>query len=51
MAATHRVNSTASDAPVLYLSLELSSNQWKIASTIERGQKARLERQGQASHT
>jgi transposase len=42
MAATHCLNSTRSVAPVLYVSFELSSNQWKIASTTARGQKARL---------
>jgi transposase len=42
MTATHSVNSTRPPAPVLYLSFELSSNQWKIASTTARGQQARL---------
>jgi hypothetical protein len=42
MTATHSLNSTRSLGAVLYLSFELSSNQWKIASTTARGQKARV---------
>jgi transposase len=42
MAATHSIDSIRSAGPVLYLSFELSSNQWKIASTTARGQKPRL---------
>jgi hypothetical protein len=42
MAPTRSLNSTRSVAPVLYVSFELSNNQWKIASTTARGQKARL---------
>jgi transposase len=42
MTATHSGNSTQLPAPVLYVSFELSSNQWMIASTTARGQQARL---------
>jgi hypothetical protein len=42
MAATHSLNSTGSVAPVLYVSFELSSNQWKLASITARGQQPRL---------
>jgi transposase len=42
MTATHSLDSIRSARPVLYLSFELSSSQWKIASTIARGQKPRL---------
>ena len=42
MAATHSLNSTASFAPVLYVAFELSSGQWKLASTTARGQRARV---------
>jgi transposase len=42
MSATHSVDSTASVAPVLYLAFELSSGQWKVASSTARGQRARL---------
>jgi transposase len=42
MTATHRLDSTASAPPVLYLAFELSAGQWKLASTTARGQRARL---------
>jgi hypothetical protein len=42
MSATHSLNSTASFAPVLYVAFELSSGQWKLASTIARGRRARV---------
>jgi hypothetical protein len=42
MSATHSLNSTASSAPVLYVGFELSSGQWKLASTTARGQRARV---------
>jgi hypothetical protein len=42
MSATHNFNSTASFAPVLYVAFELSSGQWKLASTAARGQRARV---------
>jgi transposase len=42
MSATHSLNSTASSAPVLYVAFELSSGQWKLASTTARGQRARV---------
>jgi predicted ATP-dependent serine protease len=42
MSATHNLNSTASFAPVLYVAFELSSGQWKLASTTARGQRARV---------
>ena len=42
MSATHSLNSTASVAPVLYVAFELSSGQWKLASTTARGQRARV---------
>jgi transposase len=42
MTATHTQNSTVSTAPVLYLSLELGQNTWKLAFTIGAGQKPRL---------
>ena len=42
MVATHSLNSTASSAPVLYVAFELSSGQWKLASTTARGQRARV---------
>ena len=41
MAATHSLDSTRSVAPVLYGSFELSSYQWKLASTTARGQQPR----------
>jgi transposase len=42
MTATHSFDSTPSVAPVLYVSFELSSGQWKIASTTARGQQPRV---------
>jgi transposase len=42
MTTTHTLNPIASTAPVLYVSLELGWNTWKIASTIGRGQKPRV---------
>ena len=42
MSATHSLNSTASFSPVLYVAFELSSGQWKLASTTARGQRARV---------
>ena len=42
MTATHTQNSTASTAAVLYFSLELGQNTWKLAFTIGAGQKPRL---------
>jgi transposase len=42
MAATHSLDFTRSVAPVLYVSFELSSNQWKMASTTARGQQPRI---------
>ena len=42
MAATHSLNSTPSVAPVLYVAFELSSGQWKLASSTARGQRARI---------
>jgi transposase len=42
MAATHSLNSTRSVAPVLYVAFELSSGQWKLASSTTRGQRARI---------
>jgi transposase len=41
MTATHSLDSTRSVAPVLYVSFELSSGQWRIASTTARGQQPR----------
>ena len=42
MTATHSLDCTPSVSPVLYLAFELSSGQWKLASTTARGQRARL---------
>jgi transposase len=42
MTATHSQNSTVPTGPVLYLSLELGWNTWKLAFTIGRGQKPRV---------
>ena len=42
MSATHSVDSTASASPVLYLAFELSSGDWKLASSTARGQQPRL---------
>ena len=42
MTATHDENSTLPAAPVLYFSLELGWNTWKLAFTIGAGQKPRI---------
>jgi transposase len=42
MAATHSLDSTTSDTPVLYLAFELSSGDWKLGSSTARGQQPRL---------
>ena len=42
MTATHSTNCTASNAPVLYLALELGAGNWKLAFTVGLGQKPRL---------
>jgi transposase len=42
MTATHDQNSTLPAAPVLYFSLELGWNTWKLAFTIGAGQKPRI---------
>jgi transposase len=42
MSATYSLNSTSSFAPVLYVAFELSSGQWKLASTTARGQRTRV---------
>ena len=42
MTATHDENSTLPTAPVLYFSLELGWNTWKLAFTIGAGQKPRI---------
>ena len=42
MTATHDENSTLTAAPVLYFSLELGWNTWKLAFTIGAGQKPRI---------
>lgn len=42
MSATHSVDSTASVTPVLHLAFELSSREWKLASSTARGQRSRL---------
>lgn len=42
MTATHSTNCTASNAPVLYLALELGASNWKLAFTVGLGQKPRL---------
>jgi transposase len=42
MTATHSLDSIRSARPLLYLSFERSSSQWKVASTNARGQKPRL---------
>jgi transposase len=42
MAVTHSLDSRPSVAPVLYIAFELSSGQWKLASSTARGQRARL---------
>jgi hypothetical protein len=42
MAATHTTDSTISNAPVLYLALDLGTRDWKLAFTVGLGQKPRL---------
>jgi hypothetical protein len=42
MTATHNTNCTASNAPVLYLALELGVTNWKLAFAVGLGQKPRL---------
>ena len=42
MTATHDQNSTLPTAPVLYFSLELGWNTWKLAFTVGAGQKPRV---------
>jgi transposase len=42
MSATHATQSTAPQAPVLYMALELSLATWKLAFTIGSGQKPRI---------
>jgi len=42
MTATHTMNSTVANAPVLYLALDLGMREWKLAFTVGLGQKPRL---------
>jgi transposase len=42
MLATHSIDSTVSVTPVLYLALDLSGGEWKLASRTARGQRPRL---------
>ena len=42
MTATYNTNGTASNAPVLYLALDLGAGNWKLAFTVGLGQKPRL---------
>ncbi len=42
MAATHTTNCTVSNAPVLYLALDLGTRDWKLAFTVGLGQAPRL---------
>ena len=42
MTATHSTDCTASNAPVLYLALELGASNWKLVFTVGLGQKPRL---------
>jgi transposase len=42
MTATHSLDLSRSVTPVLYVSFELSSSQWKMASTTARGQQPRV---------
>jgi transposase len=42
MAATHTTNCTVSNAPVLYLALDLGTRDWKLAFTVGLGQPPRL---------
>jgi len=47
MTATHNTNCTASNAPVLYLALELGASNWKLAFTVGLGQKPKGASRGQ----
>ena len=42
MTATHSTNRTVSNAPVLYLALDLGLREWKLAFTVGLGQQPRL---------
>ncbi len=42
MAATHSTNCSVSNAPVLYLALDLGTRDWKLAFTVGLGQAPRL---------
>ena len=42
MTATHGLDSISSNSQLLYVALELSEGQWKLASSNARGQQARL---------
>ena len=42
MTATHTTNRTVSNAPVLYLALDLGLREWKLAFTVGLGQQPRL---------
>ena len=42
MTATHTTNSTVSNAPVLYLALDLGTRDWMLAFTVGLGQPPRL---------
>ncbi len=42
MARTTQSNDISSEASVLYVSLELSKNSWKLGFTVNRAQKARI---------
>ena len=42
MTATHTTDSTVTNAPVLYLALDLGTRDWKLAFTVGLGQKPRL---------
>ena len=42
MTATHTTNSTVSNAPALYLALDLGTRDWKLAFTVGLGQNPRL---------
>jgi hypothetical protein len=42
MTATHTTDSTVSNAPLLYMALDLGTRDWKVACTVGLGQKPRL---------
>ena len=42
MTATHGLDSISSNSQLLYVAFELSSGQWKLASSTARGQRARI---------